>query len=71
MKKILNLIKNNKKRLTYIRETSQSRTYYVTSNNNRQNFIDNAKKVTSLSIYFVNNKGLNCYERNYFRSQNI
>ena len=71
MKKLLNLIKNNKKRLTYIRETSQSRTYYATSNNNRQNIIDNAKKVTSLSIYFVNNKGLNCYERSNFRSQNI
>lgn len=71
MKNLLKFIKNNKKRLTYIREISQSRTYYAKLKHNRQNFINNAKKETSLSIYFVNNKGLNCYERNYFRSQNI
>ncbi len=71
MKILLNIIRNNKKRMTYIRDISQSRTYYVIANNQRQNFIDNAKKVTSLSIYFANNKGLNSNERNYFRSQNI
>lgn len=70
MKKLLNFIKSNKKRLTYIREISQSRTYYVASKN-RQNFINKTKGQTSLSRYFVNNKGLNSYERNYFRFQNI
>ena len=71
MKKLLNIIKSNKKRLTYIREISQSRTYYVATNNKRQNFINKSKVQTSLSIYFVNNKGLNFYERNYFRFKNI
>ena len=71
MKILLNLIKSNKKRMTYIRDISQSRTYYVITNNQRQKFIDNVNKNTSLSIYFANNKGLNSNERNYFRSQNI
>ena len=69
MKKLFNFIKQNKKRLTYIREISQSRTYYVS--NKRQSFIKNVKKETSLSVYFINNKGLNCYERDYFKLQNI
>ena len=34
-------------------------------------FINKSKEQTSLSKYFVNNKGLNSYERNYFRFQNI
>ena len=69
MKKLFNSIKQNKKRLTYIREISQSRKYHVS--NKRQSFIKNVKKKTSLSVYFINNKGLNCYERDYFRLQNI
>ena len=52
MKKLLNFIKSNKKRLTYIREISQSRTYYVASKN-RQNFIDS---ILLSSVVFCSEK---------------
>lgn len=71
MKILLNIIRNNKKKLTYIRDISQSKTYYISLNSKRQKFIDNASKRTSLSIYFEENKGLNSNERNFFRFQNI
>ena len=71
MKNLLSIIKRNKKRLTYLRQISQSRTYFAKNIFNREKLIKTAKTENSLSVYFINNKGLNCYERNYFRSQNI
>ena len=70
MKKILKIIKANKKRLTYIRDINQSITYQLKKENKREVFV-RKNSITSLAVYFQGVKGLNRFERGYFNSQRI